>query len=111
MWVELVLLIVSEILRLYPAVVRLERKCAQDYRIPETNMVIPKGTYVGIAAAGIHRDEKYYPNPNQFDPERFNAENKAQRHQYAHMPFGHGPRNCIGTYYFNNMPTMPYICN
>ena len=44
----------------------------------------------------LHFDPKYYENPNVFDPEHFSKEAKAKRHQYAFMPFGLGPRGCIG---------------
>ncbi len=68
-----------------------------DYPIPGCkDHVIPKGALVAFAAEAIHRDEKYWPNPNQFDPDRFTQENKANRNSYAYMPFGIGPRNCIG---------------
>ena len=46
---------------------------------------------------GIHRDEQYYPNPEVFDPERFNDENKSKIDPYTYIPFGVGPRNCIGS--------------
>lgn len=42
----------------------------------------------------IHHDEEYYPNPEEFNPDRFNEENKPN--QYAFLPFGEGPRMCIG---------------
>lgn len=55
----------------------------------------------------IHMDEKFYPNPEVFDPERFSDENKHKIQPFTFMPFGMGPRNCIGKYsdemYFYNM--------
>ena len=58
---------------------------------------LKKGDLVWIPIVGIHRDEKYYPNPELFDPERFNDENKHNIDPYTYMPFGVGPRNCIGS--------------
>ena len=49
-----------------------------------------------IPASGIHRDGKYYPNPNQFNPENFSKEAKQSRSPYAFLGFGQGPRACIG---------------
>ncbi|XP_053683144.1 cytochrome P450 6a2-like [Sabethes cyaneus] len=87
---------INETLRLYPSLPVLERKAFKDYQIPDSNIVIPKGMKVHIPAFAIHRDERYYPNPNLFDPDRFLPEVVANRHSCAFLPFGDGPRICIG---------------
>lgn len=55
-----------------------------------------KGETAVIFAYMIHRDEKYYPNADKFDPDRFLSENSKDRHPYAYIPFSAGRRNCIG---------------
>ncbi|CAG7727547.1 unnamed protein product [Allacma fusca] len=86
---------VSETLRFHPPAFATERKCTQEYKVPDSDVVLPIGTQVLIPINGIHHDEKYYPEPEKFNPEHFSAENKAKRHPYAFLPFGQGPRNCI----------------
>lgn len=85
-----------ETLRKYPIVDTLFRKTANNYKVPDTDIVLEKDTLVGIPVLGIQRDPNIYPDPMKFDPERFTKENVAARHPYAWMPFGLGPRNCIG---------------
>ena len=89
-------LVINETLRKYPPLPLLTRKCVQDYKIPDEDIVIEKDTAIFIPVLGIHYDEDYYPEPEKFDPERFTEENKSKRHNYAHIPFGEGPRICIG---------------
>ncbi|XP_063930005.1 probable cytochrome P450 6a23 isoform X2 [Zophobas morio] len=88
--------VLDETLRKYPTLFSITRRCIKDYKIPDENIIIEKGTTVVISALGIHYDEEYYPDPQKFDPERFSEENKKSRHQYAHLAFGGGPRRCIG---------------
>lgn len=89
----------AEVLRKFPAVLRLERLCVKEYKIPELGATIPKGTIVGIPVHAIHSSKEYYANPDKFDPEHFRPDVKEQRSPYAYMPFGIGPRNCIGMYF------------
>ncbi|XP_018577109.1 probable cytochrome P450 6a13, partial [Anoplophora glabripennis] len=88
--------LIRETLRMYPPLPLLTRESAEDYKIPGQDFILEKGTMVFIPASGIHYDEDHYKNPKVFDPDRFSAENKKARHPYAHLPFGEGPRVCIG---------------
>lgn len=57
---------------------------------------IRKGQAMQIPLWPLHHDPNYYPDPEKFDPERFSEENKHKINPFAYMPFGLGPRNCIG---------------
>jgi cytochrome P450 family 6 len=87
---------VDETLRKYPVVSNLQRTPIKDYKIPNSNVVIPKGQPVWVPVHAIHWDEEIYPQPEKFDPDRFTQEAKSKRHQFAYLPFGEGPRICIG---------------
>ncbi|KAJ8913637.1 hypothetical protein NQ315_007354 [Exocentrus adspersus] len=88
--------VIDETLRKYAPLSYITRECVEDYKVPGEDVVVEKGTRVVIPVRGIHYDEEYYPDPEKFDPDRFTEENKRNRHQYAHIPFGEGPRICIG---------------
>lgn len=74
----------------------LQRETSNDYQLSGTDKKLPKGTQIIIDVLGIHRDPVHYPSPEKFDPDRFLDEEKAKRHNYTFLPFGEGPRNCIG---------------
>ncbi|XP_076226786.1 LOW QUALITY PROTEIN: cytochrome P450 6A1-like [Nomia melanderi] len=86
----------SKTLRLYPIAPVLFRRAIEDYTFHDTKFTIPKDMYVWISIYALHRDPEYFPNPHIFDPERFNEEAIAARHSMCYLPFGDGPRNCIG---------------
>lgn len=89
----------DETLRKYPSVPFLLRVTSRDYKIPGTDIILDKGTSVNINTLGLHRNPKYYPNPEVFDPDRFSAEGKQNRIPFTYLPFGDGPRNCVGMRY------------
>ncbi|XP_047493181.1 cytochrome P450 3A24-like [Penaeus chinensis] len=86
---------VMETLRMYPPGLFLERKCVKEYKIPGTDVTIEPGVIVTTPIFNIHRDPKYWPEPEEFRPERFLPENKANITNLTHIPFGMGPRNCL----------------
>ncbi|CAH2049414.1 unnamed protein product, partial [Iphiclides podalirius] len=92
-----------ETLRKYPLVEPLQRKAQFDYKIPGVDLVLKKNQKVLISTLGIQNDPKYFPNPEKFDPERFSPEKMNDQHPCAYMPFGVGPRNCIGKLKFIKM--------
>ncbi|XP_078096281.1 cytochrome P450 3A30-like [Mustelus asterias] len=94
MQLEYMEMVISETLRLFPPVSRLERVCKKDVQLSGVN--IPKGTVVMVPAYVLHRDPAYWPEPEEFRPERFSKENRESRDPCVFLPFGMGPRNCIG---------------
>lgn len=89
-------MVVSEVLRKYPPLPFLDRVTGEDYKVPGSDLVLEKGTPVYISMTGLHYDPEYFPDPQKFDPERFNEENKKNRPGFVYFPFGDGPHVCIG---------------
>jgi len=87
-------MVIDETLRLYPVGWLFPRFAAKDTRIG--NYDIKQGNLVLVSPYVLHRDPSHYPNPEQFDPERFNEENSKSIGKYAYLPFGGGPRVCVG---------------
>lgn len=81
---------------MYSVVCTLIREATKTYNVPNDSMVIEKGQKIIIPMYNIHHDPKYYPNPEKFDPERFSTEQKCKRLNGTFIPFGDGPRMCIG---------------
>lgn len=89
-------MVVSETLRKYPPLGFLDRITAADYKVPNSDLVLEKGTPVYISMIGMHYDPEYFPDPEKYDPTRFSDENKQTRPSFTYFPFGEGPHICIG---------------
>ncbi|XP_054288447.1 probable cytochrome P450 6a13 [Macrosteles quadrilineatus] len=88
--------VINESMRRYPVFPVIFRHCTERYRVPDSNLVIEKDTKIIIPAYSLHHDPEYFPDPYTFDPERFSAKNCKTRHPFVFLPFGDGPRMCIG---------------
>ncbi|XP_039432916.1 cytochrome P450 6g1-like isoform X1 [Culex pipiens pallens] len=97
--------VISEAARLYPVLPFLERQCslpegATGYKLePFHDFVIPNKMPVLIPIYAIHRDPKFFPDPLRFNPERFSKENLDKIVPCSYMPFGVGPRTCLGSHF------------
>ncbi|XP_065094827.1 probable cytochrome P450 6a13 [Ochlerotatus camptorhynchus] len=87
---------INESLRKYPPFMTIIRQVTENYYVPDMNVTLEKGHGLIISVHAIHNDPRYYPDPDKFDPERFSPEEVAKRHPMAFIPFGEGPRICIG---------------
>ncbi|KAK3919360.1 Cytochrome P450 4V2 [Frankliniella fusca] len=90
--------VIKETLRMYPPLFAFSRNVKKDVPLPSGH-VLPEGSIVTMLPYMTHRNPKYFPDPEKFDPSRFSPENSRDRHPYAYIPFSAGPRNCIGQRY------------
>jgi len=91
-------MVISEALRYWPPASATTRECNRDYTLELSNgksIKLRKGDDVSIPIHAIHHDEKYFENPEKFDPERFNDERKGSIVDGSYIPFGYGPRVSI----------------
>jgi cytochrome P450 len=86
--------VLDEAMRLYPPVPRIERQALADDRLGD--LQVGKGDYIGVWPWVVHRHEALWDNPDAFDPERFAPEARTAQHRFQYLPFGVGPRTCIG---------------
>src|SRR5258708_30723998 len=81
-------------MRLYPPALTITRQVHQEVTLGDC--LLKPGQNLIISVYGIHHDSRYFPDPERFDPERFSPENERNLPKYAYLPFGGGPRVCIG---------------
>lgn len=87
-------LCIKEAMRMYPSLPLLNRECSKDYKIPGSDLVIPKGTPIMLSNFGLQMDGLHFPNPDKFEPSRFEKENIADNLPF--YPLGGGPHYCVG---------------
>lgn len=93
-------MVFEEAIRYYPPAWILGRKALEDDQLGGYD--IPAGTIIAISPYAVHRHKDFWEDPEKFDPERFSPERSERRHHFAYLPFGAGPRQCIG----NNFALM-----
>ena len=89
--------VIQEGLRLYPPFWMIDRMAVADDRVGEIE--IPRGSMVIVYVYGVHHAPRTWDNPESFEPERFIKGNEKLRKPFTHLPFGGGPRGCIGSHY------------
>ncbi len=94
---EFAIQVIQEALRIYPPFWMVDRMAISDDRVGD--LAIPRGSTVVVFIYGVHHSPQYWPNPESFDPERFSKPNEKLHKPFTHLPFGAGPRGCIGGNY------------
>lgn len=87
-------------MRMFPSAGYLSRQVARRYTLPGTDITLDEGVKIMIPLQALHNDPQYFDNPTEFRPERFSPEEVAKRHKFVYLPFGDGPRSCIGEHIF-----------
>ena len=89
--------VIQEALRLYPPFWMVDREAIADDRVGD--VVIPAGSMVIVHVYGAHHSAKHWPDPETFDTDRFLKGTEKERVPFTYLPFGGGPRTCIGNHY------------
>jgi len=90
-------MVFSEALRLYPPAWSIARRAINDYDL--AGYQVPAGAVIVMSQYVTHRDPRWWPEPNRFDPMRWTPEERARRTKFAYFPFGGGNRLCIGEHF------------
>ena len=86
--------VVQESMRIYPPAWGYSRRSEHEEEFGD--FVLPAKSFVDVITYALHRHREFWPDPERFDPDRFSPERSQDRHSYCYLPFGAGPRTCIG---------------
>lgn len=93
-------MVVSEVSRKWPIGTEIDRSVTKKFLLEDydgSKVLLQPNDHIYISMYNIHRDPKFYPNPEQYNPERFSDENKMNIQRGTYFPFGMGPRTCIAS--------------
>ncbi|KAH0952173.1 hypothetical protein HN011_012211 [Eciton burchellii] len=91
--------VINESMRVMPAIGFFSKTCTEEYELKGSDGLICRvqpGTDIVISVHGLHEDARYWENPQVFDPERFGPDRKHTIEKFSFLPFGEGPRICVG---------------
>ena len=81
---------------MYPSIPMLNRTTTKKYKISGTDVTLEKGTAIVVPLRALQNDPDFFDKPKVFNPDRFSDAEKNRSNQFTYMPFGEGPRQCIG---------------
>ncbi|XP_011172133.1 cytochrome P450 6j1 [Solenopsis invicta] len=91
--------VIMESMRVTPSLGFLYKVCTEDTELAGSDGLVchvKAGTPIMISVRGLHEDARYWENPEEFDPDRFSADRKHSINRFTYIPFGEGPRMCVG---------------
>jgi len=81
---------------MYPPAPAFGRRCVKEYHVPGSDLKLEQDCTISVPVNGLHHDPQFFPDPETFNPDRFSEDNKHNIQPFTYMPFGSGPRHCIG---------------
>ncbi|XP_011172178.2 cytochrome P450 6j1-like [Solenopsis invicta] len=89
----------NETMRMIPAGIPIKKRCTEEFELKGSDGLVCRvqpGTEILIPVQALHRDPQYWENPEEYDPERFSSDRKQSIERFTYLPFGEGPRMCVG---------------
>ncbi|KYQ47713.1 Cytochrome P450 6j1 [Trachymyrmex zeteki] len=91
--------VINETMRMIPGTLLMKKRCTEEFELKGSDGVVcrvPLGMEILIPVQALHKDPQYWENPEEYDPERFNSDKKSNINRFTFLPYGEGPRICVG---------------